>query len=47
MLAEQKQLADTIANPLYNAGERRRFFRKVIEEAEALQSDVLLPHVAV
>jgi F-type H+-transporting ATPase subunit delta len=32
MLAEQKQLADTIANPLYNAGERRQVLQVVVKK---------------
>ena len=32
MLAEQKQLADTIANPLYNAGERRQVLQAVVKK---------------
>jgi F-type H+-transporting ATPase subunit delta len=32
MLAEQKQLADTIANPLYNAGERRQVLQMVVKK---------------
>lgn len=32
LLAERKELADTIANPLYNADERRKVFQGVIEK---------------
>ncbi len=32
MLVEQKQLADTITNPLYNAGERRRVLQVVVKK---------------
>ena len=31
IMAEQKQLADTIANPLYNLEERQKIFQTVIE----------------
>ena len=45
LMVQQKALADTIANPLYNAGERKKVFQNVIEKlslSKAMSSFLML-----
>jgi F-type H+-transporting ATPase subunit delta len=45
LMVEQKQMADTIANPLYNTDERKKVFQSIIEKlnlSKAMSSFLML-----